>query len=325
MRRFLWLNLFLAALSAASAQTGTVKTAHDLALPKQCADSSGSGTAQSCSTAPTFTPAANDLIIYTTTTANTGTSLTVNVTSLGAKSVAIAGSSGWTTTLTAGVIQANKPVLMIYDGANWDVMQTGTAASGGGGSSGTLVQSSTTTSSIAPASLISSVASTPGMYTDQWDVSITTVATGTCTGSSLLNLYLMWINPSVPTTTLSAAVTTTGQTSISVTSGVDVQNNQYILLGSEYALVVSGGGTSSLTVTRAQLGTTASTYSNGATVTVPNVELAATLSLGNTNSLNGYRGSVANGIESILAKNATAIQYATTYTAGAGCTAPPTY
>lgn len=98
-----------------------------------CPDTSGSGSAQTCNTPTTFTPTAQQTVItYTTTTANTGASLTVNVNGLGAKSVAIAGASGWTTTLTAGIIPANEPLLLAYDGTNWDVQQTGTAASGSG-------------------------------------------------------------------------------------------------------------------------------------------------------------------------------------------------
>lgn len=108
-------------------------TAHDLSVPVECSDVSGSGTAQSCSSAPTFTPASGDRIRYTTTTANTGTGLTINVNSLGAKSVAIPGSSGWTTTLTAGIIPANTWLDLTYTGTNWNVVQTGTATSGGGG------------------------------------------------------------------------------------------------------------------------------------------------------------------------------------------------
>jgi hypothetical protein len=108
-------------------------TGHQLQVPLACPDTSGSGTAQSCSTGgTTYTPAAADCIIYTTTTTNSGAGLTVNVDSLGAKSVAIPGASGWTTTLTASIIPANKPLLACYDGtANWNVQQTGTAASGG--------------------------------------------------------------------------------------------------------------------------------------------------------------------------------------------------
>jgi hypothetical protein len=98
-----------------------------------CSDTSGSGTAQSCTTSPaTFTPAAGSCVSYNTTTTNSGTGLTVNIDSLGAKSVAIPGSSGWTTTLTASAIPANKTSLMCYDGTNWDLQQTGTSGTGSG-------------------------------------------------------------------------------------------------------------------------------------------------------------------------------------------------
>jgi hypothetical protein len=110
-----------------------------------CSDTSGSGTAQTCTTSPSFTPTGNQsCILYHTTTSNSGTGLTVNVNSAGAKSVAIAGASGWTTTLTSGVIPSAKPVAMCYDGTNWDVLQTGTAASSGGGGSYTNVVASAT-------------------------------------------------------------------------------------------------------------------------------------------------------------------------------------
>jgi hypothetical protein len=128
--------------------TGAVTdaTGHQIQVPRNCADSSGSGTAQSCSTTPTFTPASPDCVTYTTTTTNSGTGLTTNINSLGAKSIAIAGSSGWTTTLTASIIPANKPQILCYDGTNWDDMQTGTAASGGGGSAFPLTVSGTVNS-----------------------------------------------------------------------------------------------------------------------------------------------------------------------------------
>ena len=98
-------------------------------MPQVCADSSGSGTAQSCTTANSFTPQAANCVVYDTTTANSGTGLTVNVNSLGAKSVAVASATGWTTTLIAGQIPANEPIHLCYDGANWDASATGFAAS----------------------------------------------------------------------------------------------------------------------------------------------------------------------------------------------------
>jgi hypothetical protein len=125
-------------------------TGHQIEVPKDCADSSGSGTAQSCNTSPTFTPASPDCITYTTTTTNSGTGLTTNVNSLGAKSIAIPGSSGWTTTLTASIIPANKPQLLCYDGTNWDDMQTGTVSASGGGSSFALMGNNSGSYAVSP-------------------------------------------------------------------------------------------------------------------------------------------------------------------------------
>lgn len=123
------LAAFSGATSITPATGGNVSTVLD------CADTSGSGTAQSCSTAPSFTPVAGDVIVYSTTTANTGSGLTINVNSLGAKPVA-----KWqsTTTLAAGDIAAGKQVLMTYDGTNWESGTIGNAPSGGGSSTGPL-------------------------------------------------------------------------------------------------------------------------------------------------------------------------------------------
>jgi len=135
-----WAGLIIAVLLLAFSFTGIF--AHSQISPNQilglpfagCADTSGSGTAQSCNTSPTFAPVVlpgSACVAYATTTTNSGTGLTVNVNSLGAKSVAIPSGSGWTTTLTASIIPANKPILMCYDGSHWDVIQTGTGSGGG--------------------------------------------------------------------------------------------------------------------------------------------------------------------------------------------------
>lgn len=70
-------------------------------------------------------------------------------------------------------------------------------------------------------------------------------------------------------TTLSAAITTTNATSISATSGANVVNGTVIQIDSEQMYVVSGAGTTTLTVQRGWNGTTAATHLNGATVTLP--------------------------------------------------------
>lgn len=119
MNRFCWLFLLALTLPAGLiAQTGNAKSAHDLSVPLACSDSSGSGTAQSCTTAPSFTPVAGDCVVYTTTTANTGTALTLNVNSLGAKSVAKWKSA---TTLAAGDVASGRFYQACYDGTYWEL------------------------------------------------------------------------------------------------------------------------------------------------------------------------------------------------------------
>lgn len=95
-----------------------------------CSDTSASGTAQTCTTSPSFTPAANSCVTYTTTTPNSGAGLTLNVNGLGAKSVA-----KWlgTTTLAVGDVAANSPQLACYTGTVWNLSTIGNAPSGGGG------------------------------------------------------------------------------------------------------------------------------------------------------------------------------------------------
>ncbi len=127
-------NLIDTALTTAGVATTTSAglIGSTATVPFLAADTSGSGTAQSATVSPSsWAPVIGSCVSYTTTTANTGVGLTTNINSIGAKSVAIPGASGFTTTLTVGIIPANKPQLMCYDGTNWDDMQTGTSASGG--------------------------------------------------------------------------------------------------------------------------------------------------------------------------------------------------
>jgi hypothetical protein len=141
-------------------------TAHDEALIRTCADTSGSGTAQVCTTSPSFTPAAKDCIIYTTTTANTGTGLTLNVNSLGAKSVA-----KWqgSTTLAAGDVPVSKPVNACYDGTNWNLATIGNAPSGGGGS--ITVNGSGSATNLSDSTPAAPIASKPGSLNVNFQIS----------------------------------------------------------------------------------------------------------------------------------------------------------
>ena len=104
-------------------------TAHQTETALVCADTSGSGTAQSCTTSPSFTPAASDCVIYTTTTANSGAGLTLAVNGAAAKSVA-----KWqnVTTLAANDVRASTENLACYDGTNWEIDKIGNAPGGSG-------------------------------------------------------------------------------------------------------------------------------------------------------------------------------------------------
>ena len=126
-------NSSVAPALACYTSTGTTVNscgAHQAAAVLTCADTSGSPTAQSCSTSPTFSPASGDTIIYTTTTAITG-DVTVNVNSSSAVHV-----RKWqgSSVLAASDLKANVPVLMTYDGTYWEISTIGNAPGGGGGS-----------------------------------------------------------------------------------------------------------------------------------------------------------------------------------------------
>lgn len=108
-------------------------TAHDMMGPLTCHDTSGSGTAQSCTTSPSLTPTCSSgqctTILYSTTTTNTG-DVTLNVDSTSAVHI-----RKWlgTAVLASGDLQANVPELLTYDGTYWEAYTIGNAPSGGGG------------------------------------------------------------------------------------------------------------------------------------------------------------------------------------------------
>jgi hypothetical protein len=89
-------------------------------------------------------------------------------------------------------------------------------------------------------------------------------------GTLTFDLSTATLDQVATTTTLAAAVTTTGQTAFTLTSGVHAVNGALIQMpGGERCLVTSGGGTANVVVEREYNGTTAATYSNGATVNLP--------------------------------------------------------
>jgi hypothetical protein len=117
-------------LAAWSTATNLVSaTEHNVAVPRVCPDSSGSSTAQSCSTTGSPALATNDEIIYTTTTSNTG-ALTTAVNGGSALSWR-KWSGGVLVALVANDIKANEPTLGLFDGTFLIVQSPGNASSGG--------------------------------------------------------------------------------------------------------------------------------------------------------------------------------------------------
>ncbi len=103
------------------------QTAHGIAGPLSCADATGSTTAYTCTTTPTFTPAAKDCIYFTPQTTNTAAS-TLNVNSSSAAAV-----QKWLGTgVASGDLPGGKTQTACYDGTNWQVSTIGNAPSGGG-------------------------------------------------------------------------------------------------------------------------------------------------------------------------------------------------
>jgi hypothetical protein len=96
--------------------------------PPTCADSSGSGVSQSC----TPSSSVGSCMYYTTTTANTGGALTINVGGAGA--VSVGKLPGNTTTLAVGDMPANTPVLVCGEPASspteWVMQSVANAPSG---------------------------------------------------------------------------------------------------------------------------------------------------------------------------------------------------
>ena len=91
-----------------------------------CVAASGSGTTYTCTTAPTFVPAAGDMIFFEADVANTGAA-TLNV---NASVVAPINKQGGGTALVANDLLIGQWVPMIFDGTNWQMEgQSGNAAS----------------------------------------------------------------------------------------------------------------------------------------------------------------------------------------------------
>jgi hypothetical protein len=104
-------------LSSNASSQLVASTSHNLSVPANCVAASGSGTAYTCSTTPTFTPATGDHIQFKADVANTG-SATLNVNGAGATTIYKWGN---TSALAAGDLQAGHWISATYDGSHWQL------------------------------------------------------------------------------------------------------------------------------------------------------------------------------------------------------------
>jgi hypothetical protein len=111
-----------------AAETGCAGTGSDISTPLACEAASASGTAYTCTTAPSFTPTDLTIINFEADVANTGSAtLAVN----GAAAATIKKQGGGTN-LVANDLLANQWTLLVFDGTNWQMQgQTGNAAGAG--------------------------------------------------------------------------------------------------------------------------------------------------------------------------------------------------
>lgn len=139
-------------------------TAHQMAAPLVCADTSSSSTTYTCTTTPSIASlTTGDTFIFTAINQNNSGSSTLNIDSIGAKTI-----KKWqnTANLASGDLQANAAVILRYDGTNLELDTIGNAPSGGSGTVTSIATTSpitggtiTTTGTIACATCVTSAAS----------------------------------------------------------------------------------------------------------------------------------------------------------------------
>lgn len=104
------------------------RQAHDIATALTCSAGSASGTAYTCTTSPSFTPATGDHILFKADVANTGAAtLAVN----GQAGPPALRKQGGGTALVANDLLASQWTELVFDGTNWQMQgQTGNTVSG---------------------------------------------------------------------------------------------------------------------------------------------------------------------------------------------------
>jgi hypothetical protein len=104
-------------LSTNASSQMVASTTHNLSVPANCIAASGSGTAYTCTTSPTFTPAAGDHLQFRADVANTG-SATLAVNGVAAATIKKWGGSGG---LIANDLLAGHWISATFDGTYWQL------------------------------------------------------------------------------------------------------------------------------------------------------------------------------------------------------------
>lgn len=173
----------------------TNATAHNLAAPLQCADTSSSATTYNCTTTPSLASLTKgDVVIFTSINQNNSGSATLNVDGIGAVTI-----KKWqnTANLAAGDLQAGAALELVYDGTYFEAPTVGNAPSGSG--SNFYYTSSSTNASIAASS--STGVTTPNdgsthFYTLVGQVSLSAAGVGTCTScASTVEVTVTFTDP----------------------------------------------------------------------------------------------------------------------------------
>ncbi|MGO8759319.1 MAG: hypothetical protein ACLQG3_14465 [Terracidiphilus sp.] len=194
-------RLILLAAATLPAQSGNVKSAHDLSVPRVCT-TTNSGNAYSCTTAPSFTPSPGDSIMVNFNAANTG-SVTLNVNSTAADAIY---KLGGTTALVSGDLAANHWVSLILDSSgHWQLegqIANAPSDSGNVSASGTFVAGDipTTTNTSGTAQTDSGVnISGTGKITTPQQTTPDTIALRPGSGATNPTYSQGWEGPAAPT------------------------------------------------------------------------------------------------------------------------------
>jgi hypothetical protein len=247
-------------LPVANGGTGisSAATADTFSATLKCAAASASGTAYTCTSSPSFTPAAQDAILFKADVANTG-SATLNVNSSSAKTIK---KQGGGTNLVANDLLAGQWVTLVYDGTNWQMEgQSGNASAGGVTSADLTVPTAEFSVSGGPITgvgtfAISKASQSPNLIaagpTNGANTSIVQHASGVCDGCGPGHITVSFPNNVTAGHLLAFVVSAFGITSVTTSQSDSLSNTTSVGNGVNNAIYYTCsavGGATSVTFT----------------------------------------------------------------------------